>query len=375
MKKKGFFGAIRDINGARFVTKLGWRAIKWAARKLWGWIKKVAFNLTGVFRRFFKFGGKFANKTSYYLGRILKGVKDKAYRFIAKPIAGILVAVVGSMTSLVMAPVKFLQWVVPSILERFRSVVRDFKEASIDLYKSTWSLFKRILFNPITIALLIGALVYFFWPTLVEWIQGGIANLGKNLWGTVSSWVSNIWEFGKTVWSCIVPVATAIFKFVAWVTDPDNWVMQIVFKVLGLIRDIKKVVVDVMKIAGYDSLDFTCMWMAGDTIGLALAALEALCISAWRWFSNQPFIRKVIAMIKALCKAKKLVADLPGVMWDSFSSVVKNVFTGKWGRIIDDAVAPWKKWWGDLKNAMDNNYDYDETYETHRVKLYESASV
>ena len=80
-------------------------------------------------------------------------------------------------------------------------------------------------------------------------------------------------------------------------------------------------------------------------------------------------------MIKALVKAKKLVADLPGVMWDSFKSVVKNVFTGNWGSIIDDAIAPWKSWWGSIKDAMNNNSTYDERYEQHRVKLHESASA
>ena len=78
-------------------------------------------------------------------------------------------------------------------------------------------------------------------------------------------------------------------------------------------------------------------------------------------------------MIKALVKAKKLVADLPGVMWDSFSSLVKNLVTLKWDRLIDDAVAPWKSWWGAVKNAMDKNMPYDDTYEKNRIKIYESV--
>ena len=40
--------------------------------------------------------------------------------------------------------------------------------------KSTWSIFKRILFNPITIALLIGSLIYFIGPKLLKMIGGDI---------------------------------------------------------------------------------------------------------------------------------------------------------------------------------------------------------
>ena len=90
VKKKGIIRAILDLNGAKFVTKLGWRAIKWSARKFWGWIKKAAISIAGIFKRLFKFGGKFKNKPKFYLGRLLKGVKNKAYRFIAKPLAGML---------------------------------------------------------------------------------------------------------------------------------------------------------------------------------------------------------------------------------------------------------------------------------------------
>ena len=124
-----------------------------------------------------------------------------------------------------MAPVKFLQWSIPSVLERFRNVMRDIRSAAKDLYKSTWSLFKKILFSPITIALLIGALVVFFWPKLVEWVKNGIANLGKGILNTVMQWVTDVWDFAKKVWKTIVPIATAIYEFVMWLTDPDSWVV------------------------------------------------------------------------------------------------------------------------------------------------------
>ena len=124
-----------------------------------------------------------------------------------------------------MAPVKFLQWSIPSVLERFRNVMRDIRSAAKDLYKSTWSVFKKILFSPITIALLIGALVVFFWPKLVEWVKNGISNLGKGILNTVMQWVTDVWDFAKKVWKTIVPIATAIYEFVMWLTDPDSWVV------------------------------------------------------------------------------------------------------------------------------------------------------
>ena len=129
-----------------------------------------------------------------------------------------------------------------------------------------------------------------------------------------------------------------------------------------------------MGFAGYDSLDFTCMWLSGDFIGLALAMVEGLCIKAWHWASNLPFFRKIIAMIKALVKAKKMIADLPGVIWDSISGATWDILTGKWGEISEDFSRPWRDWWNSVKQAMDNNSTFDEKYERHRISVLESAS-
>ena len=227
VKDKGIVRAVLDLNGAVFVSRLGWRAIKWVGRKIWGWIKKVAQNIAGGFKRLFKFYGKFQNKAKIYLRIILNGLKDKSYRFIGKPIAGMLQAVFAFTVNVVMAPVKFMQWAIPSILERFRNFMSDIRSASYDLMKSTQSIFKKILFNPITIALLVGGLFYFFWPKLVEWVQGGLFSLGRNIIGTVMNWVSSVWSFAKKVWNAVVPIAEAVYKFTMWLTDPNGWMVRI----------------------------------------------------------------------------------------------------------------------------------------------------
>ena len=38
-------------------------------------------------------------------------------------------------------------------------------------------------------------------------------------------WVTDVWDFAKKVWKTIVPIATAIYEFVMWLTDPDSWVV------------------------------------------------------------------------------------------------------------------------------------------------------
>lgn len=227
VKDKGIVRAVLDLNGAEFVSRLGWRAIKWVGRKIWGWIKKVAQNIAGGFKRLFGFYGKFQNKAKIYLRIVLNGLRDKSYRFIGKPIAGMLQAVFAFTVNAVMAPVKFMQWAIPSILERFRNFMSDIRSASYDLMKSTWSVFKRIMFNPITIALLVGGLFYFFWPKLVEWVKGGLFSLGRNIIGTVMNWVSSVWSFAKKVWNAVVPIAEAVYKFTMWLTDPNGWMVRI----------------------------------------------------------------------------------------------------------------------------------------------------
>ena len=94
------------------LTKIGLKAafvpIKSIGKKLWGGIKRIAFRIADVFKGLFNIGQKFVNKVQTYSMRIRNGVK-KAYNFLIKPIAEMLVDVFGFTIEVVKHPVNFIK--------------------------------------------------------------------------------------------------------------------------------------------------------------------------------------------------------------------------------------------------------------------------
>ena len=108
---------------AAFVTKMGWKAVKFVGKKVWTGIKKLAFNAFQFFSRLFGFMGKFVNKVGNWVKIIGAGAIDKAYRFIIQPIATILTTVFGFVGGIVLAPINFMKWLVSSIMDRILSAI------------------------------------------------------------------------------------------------------------------------------------------------------------------------------------------------------------------------------------------------------------
>lgn len=80
--KKALTSAANNFAPGKFITKLGWKAIKFVGKKLWAGIKKLAFNAFQFFARLFGFMGKFVNKVGNWMKIIGAGIADKAYRFL-----------------------------------------------------------------------------------------------------------------------------------------------------------------------------------------------------------------------------------------------------------------------------------------------------
>lgn len=228
-----------DWAPGHFVVKMGWRAVKFVGKQIWKGIKRLVFKTISFFKGLFRMAGKFVNKIGNWVSRIGHGIKDKAYRFLVKPIAGMMVFVFGFVSGVVMAPVKFMQQIIPAIFDRTHSAMHNVKEGIKGAWKKTWGFVRRILFNPITLTILIGGLFFIFGKWMFDTLTGGITSIKDAIFGKVSSIASSIWGFLKNVWDLVSTVGKFLFDAIAWLTNPDGWVAKSVSWVINAFLWIK----------------------------------------------------------------------------------------------------------------------------------------
>lgn len=164
---KGVAKFMNTFSGANILGKIGWKAIKFIGKSIWAGIKKLAKAVFNQLKKMFKFGGKFVNKASTFIGFLTNGIGE-AYVFMVKPMANILVTVFGFVTGILKSPVDFMKFMVPTLLERTMNLVSNIKQYAKSVLRSTWGLFKKILFNPITLIMLIGGLFLIFGPKIID---------------------------------------------------------------------------------------------------------------------------------------------------------------------------------------------------------------
>lgn len=119
-----------DWAPAQFVAKLGWKGVKFVGKKIWKGIKRLAFKVEAFFKGLFRAIGKFVNKVANWSAKLGAGIKDKAYRFLVKPIAGMMSSVFGFVGCVVLAPVKFMQNLIPSMFDRFYDILHNIQDAT-----------------------------------------------------------------------------------------------------------------------------------------------------------------------------------------------------------------------------------------------------
>ena len=299
------------------MTKLGFRAIKWVGKKIWKGIKKVLFKTASLFAGLFKIGGRFINKVSTWARRIGGGIKDKATRFLIKPIASLMTSVVGFFVGVLMSPINFMKWLVPTVFDRIGEVLHNIKEAAYRAYKATWSVFKKILFHPLTIGLLIGGLFLFVIPKLLGWLDGGIAYIRDSIVPAIKSISHRIWGFLKGVWSVVSTVGVFLFKAVAYITSPSGWIMKTITFLVKTVFAIKRHIKKMMKIAGYDSVDAFCMFLSGDYLGIAIAMIQAYVKIAWNYIKSMKLFKMYMAYIKVLGGICVLIGGLVPAIYES----------------------------------------------------------
>lgn len=265
----------------KIVLKLGWKSIKWTGKKLWSGIKYLFFKTASLFSHLFKFTGKFVNKVGTWTVKLGAGIMDKSYRFLILPIAGLIVGVVAFFTGVLMAPIKFMKWLIPSVFDRIKSALANIASAVGVVLRMTWGVIKKILFNPITIALLIGGLLYFIVPKLIGWLSGGWKSIKENFVMPLVGFAKGAWGFIKKAFDVIVTVGKTVFNIVEYLTKPEGPIAKIINLCIRGYFMFKSMLKWIFKATGKDSIDMLCMFLSGDTIGIIFSLVGGLVKRAW----------------------------------------------------------------------------------------------
>ena len=250
--------------------------------------------------------------------------------------------------------------------------------------KSTWGVFKRILKNPITIALLIGGLFFILWKWLGPKLSGGIDGIRKTLIPMIKSFASKALSFVTSVGKILFTIGKFIFKAIDWLTKPSGPIAKFITTVVKTFLAIKGWIKKMIKASGKDGLDALCMFLAGDYIGMALSVASAYAIKAWDFLKNTTLIRFVRQLIKSLVAFGKLIFSANTVIIRSLGAGLAKLIKGELSpaKIADAVTKPWKDLWNQVKNIgkvfdisskLDNTtLDYDPTDELEDKTATES---
>lgn len=113
-----------------------------------------------------------------------------------------------------------------------------------------------------------------------------------------------------------------------------------------------------MKAAGKSSIDIFCMFLAGDMIGIAIAAISGLVVKIWNWLKNTSVFKILFGTIKFILGMYEMIyIGLPKALlkslWGAARAGVEAIFgMGGFGEIVDAFCRPWKEWWGGIKNLF-----------------------
>ena len=372
---KAVLQAVLSVAPGKLVVKMGWKAIKFIGKSIWKGIKKLAFKALSFFGKLFGIMGKFVNKIGHWIGILAHGLVDKTYRFIVKPIASLMVTVFNFVTSVLMSPIHFIKWLIPAVIDKVMTTLSNIAQAVKGVLKSTWSIFRRILFNPITIALLIGGLFFFLWKWLGPKLTGGIQGIKDTILPMLTSFATHALGFLTGVWNILLSVGKFLFKAIDWITNPKGIVARFLVACVKLFLAFKSGLKKLMKKTGRNSIDILCMFLAGDMIGIAIHAIAGALKSLWDWLKKTMFFRMIIGYIKTLIAIGKLIGNIGAALWQSIKSVVKNVFTFNFGKILSEFAAPWKSIWQQIKDIATGKFFREELVkETLQVNPVEENS-
>ena len=341
--------AIRNFAPGQIIVGLGWKAIKFVGKQLWKGLKKLAMKAIGFFAGLFKMAGKFVNKVGTWIGRLGGAIKDKAYRFLLKPLASMLVSVFGFVAGVVMSPINFIRHTIPALMDRVLEALSNIRQAALVLAGNVFAIFKKILTHPLTIAILIGGLLLFFLPKLLKWMSGGIGDMRKSIVPILKGLATKALDFLSGLWNILSSVGKFLFNLVEYITNPDGWIVKSVTWVIKSFLAVKDWIKKLMQVTGKDNIDILCMFLSGDMIGIALHAIGGALVKMWRWLKHVRLFRLYFGYMKSVIGAQALLLALPAVLGKSLWNAAKAIFKGNRGGILKAMFRPFKTWWKAVK--------------------------
>lgn len=201
------------------------------------------------------------------------------------------------------------------------------------------------MFNPITITLIIGGLFYFFGPKLFSWLKKGISALIFKVVPAIKSFVGKAIEFLTPVWECLKTVGGWLFSILDWLTDPENWIVRTVWWIVDKLLLLRKWIKNLCRAAGKSAVDTLIMFLTGDWIGIAIAAISTLCMKFWNFLKERGIVKVMIKLVKAIIGINKMILELPIRLIESVTGALGAIIKCQWGDIPEKFSKPWKEWW------------------------------
>lgn len=238
------------------------------------------------------------------------------------------------------------------MIDKILGVLSSIAQAVKSVLKSTYSIFKKILFNPITIALLIGGVFFLLWKWLGPKLSGGIEGIRNTIIPALTSFASKALGFIQGVGSILFSVGKFLFKVIDWITNPKGLLAKFIVSAIKLFLAFKKGLKALMKATGRNSIDILCMFLAGDTIGLALHAIAGAVKLAWDWLKKTKFFKLVMGIIKTVIAIGKLIFSLHTLVLRTIMGAVWQLVRGNFGGVVDAITKPWKDIWQQVKDLF-----------------------
>lgn len=98
--------------------------------------------------------------------------------------------------------------------------------------------------------------------------------------------------------------------------------MKFVTAVFTTIWKIKKVIGKLLKAAGKDSIDILCMFLSGDTLGIAIGMIGGLVVKAFKWMKNQYWFKFTVALVKAIVGIIAMIVGFGAFVWASIAGAL-----------------------------------------------------
>lgn len=232
--------------------------------------------------------------------------------------------------------------------------------------RSTWSVFKKIMTNPLTIALLIGGIFLLFRKPILNWLSKFVGGIRENIVPVIKSVATTAMDFLSKCWTVIKVVGVALFKTIDAITNPKGIVVRFIVGVVKTFLAIKKGISELVKKSGKSSIDTFCMFLAGDYIGLAINAIKGFTVKVWEYLKNTKLIRWITGFLKSVAAIGKIVTSYSTAAIRSIGGGLLKLAKLDFKGAAKAAAGPWVdlykqvkdlitgKTFGDSFNGMDN---------------------